>query len=123
MANEKLENLKAMKTDHMLDEKDLAQVTGGTVQEMVDDAKFLNVLLKGRPEQPGRYGAYTCENDKKAEAALQEAWFSVGIRADMYRMSNTYAYEASGYRITRAQAWAHAEKVIGRHLERKDWDW
>ncbi len=119
MASEKLESLKALKENNMLDEKDLEEVAAGSSKELSDDSRFLNVLLRGRPEQPERKGeymvGYTFENVSRAWESLDVNVRYLGDEANMYWLR--------GKRITRDQAWAHAEQVVGKHLEKSDWDW
>ncbi len=124
MANEKLKQLRAMQQDHILETEELDQIAGGYTTEMSEDSKFLTELLKGRGPTPGRWSEYGLSNGDcfLQKRLIDEAWKSVGIDANVSPgMSNKYYLD--GKRITRAEAWAHAEKVIGRHLERKDWDW
>ncbi len=128
MANEKLEKLKTMRKENLLDENQLEQAAGGSCYEMSDDSKFLNVLLKGRPGCPDRYGAMRCCADliTGIDDELKTAWKSVGIDFKPHSGAGTdmlSTYMLNGKQITHAEAWAHAEKVVGRHLEKHEWDW
>ncbi len=128
MADSKLDNLRAMNQDNLLDENQLDQAAGGSAGEMSDDSKFLNVLLQGRPGQPDRYGAAKCFFSLSGDIPneLTAAWKSVGIEFDnKCDMGNgaTNTYKLNGKQITQAQAWAHAEQVVGRHLENHEWNW
>ncbi len=123
MANERLEKLKKMNADNLLDPKDLDQIAAGTISETADDSRFLNILLQNLPAQPDRYGEYTIKQDYHKKEVLN-AWKGVGIKATFHMDDSTpNTYELDGRQITRAQAFAHAEKIVGIHLETKDWKW
>ncbi len=122
MKNEKMEMLKKTKAENILDMEDLEKTAGGTPGELADDTRFLNVLLRGRQGQPGRYNAVKCFFSGDVAREIQTAWKSVGI--DIWQADvGGNSYSLNGKEITRDEAWAHAEKVVGKHLEKKDWDW
>ena len=106
--------------------EEMELVAGGEVSETSYDSKFLNVLLRGRPGQCDRYGTWKA-GSKEHEAEIARAWASVGIKVvindhSLYKeISNEYYL--NGKQIPRAAAWAHAEQVVGKHLQKKDWDW
>ena len=110
--------------DKKLTMEEMEQVAGGTIHETSDDSKFLNVLLHGRPGRCDRYGCWRAGCNYPE---IARAWASVGIKVvindhSLYKeISNEYYL--NGKQIPRAAAWAHAEQVVGRHLEKKDWDW
>ena len=112
----KLENANKLTDD------DLEQVVGGN--NMEQDSKFLNVLLRGRPGHCGRWGSFTVA-DHWWE--LHDAWRSVGVDTqqeyDGYFGGYEVAYYIDGKRVRQFDAWIHAEKVVGKHLKRADWDW
>ncbi len=117
-----LDRLKITKENNMLNEKDLEETSGGWPGEMADDSRFLNVLLKGLPGQPGRYGKTKCFFSGDVANEIQKAWKSVGI--DVWQADvGSNSYTLNGKDISREEAWAHAEKVVGRHLVKSDWDW
>ena len=108
--------------DKKLTMEEMEQVAGGRNWEVVDDSKFLNVLLRGRPGQCDRYGSWRAGlNDTE----IAKAWASVGIRAKFHYSSKAgpNEYYLDGKEISREEAWAHAEQVVGKHLQKKDWDW
>ena len=113
---EKMENKK-------LTMEEMEQVAGGTCIETADDSKFLNVLLRGRSGQCDRYGTWTCVNH---HPEIAKAWESVGIKIE-FREGKGYlgknVYRLGNKQISRDEAWAHAEKTVGKHLQEKDWDW
>ena len=107
--------------------EEMELVAGGEVSETSYDSKFLNVLLRGRPGQCDRYGAWKA-GSKEHEAEIARAWASVGIRAEFRGVGGKYGpnpnrYYLDGKEISRDAAWAHAEQVVGKHLQKKDWDW
>ncbi len=122
MKNEKMEHLKMMNADNMLDQQDLDQVAGGTNSaEVGEDSRFLNVLLRGRPEQPERHGRVYCSFYwHEVIGELEKAWNSLGID---YVQGNGAHYWLNGKEITRTMAWIHAGDVMGRRLTREEWDW
>ncbi len=129
MTNEKMENLKAMKKVNMLDEAQLEQAAGGTLGEVADDSRFLNVLLAGRPGQPDRHGkgGFLMMNEQEGAAARAEiraAWKSVGISYTLNTsLLHGCTYKLNGKEITQEQARQHAMNVVGRQLKESDWDW
>ena len=112
--------------DKKLTMAEMEQVAGGTGYETVNDSRFLNVLLRGRPGQCDRYGDWTYPRHTDE---IARAWASVGIRAEFWEGGGRYSfngynrYYLDGKEITRKAAWAHAEQVVGKHLQKKDWNW
>ena len=116
--------------DKKLTMEEMEQVAGGRGWETADDSRFLNVLLRGRPGQCDRYGnrTYASHTDE-----IARAWASVGIRAEFREGSGgrfTFTspegdnrYYLDGKQISRDAAWAHAEQVVGKHLQKSDWKW
>ena len=45
------------------------------------------------------------------------------IEYDGYFGGYEVAYYIGGKRVRQFDAWIHAEKVVGKHLKRADWDW
>lgn len=106
--------------DEIISDEELDGVSGGTPFETADDSRFLNVLLRGRPEQPERVGAWRAGYRSK-QKEVKMAFASVGI--DFEASSDDNIYRIDGLRVSQQAAWAHAEKVVGKHLEKSDWDW
>ena len=107
-----------------LTNEELATVNGGCLYETADDSKFLNVLLRGtsyhRCDRQGKTSLFL----KGGGYDVQESWTSLGIDAycdDGGLRANKYGL--NGKEITRDEAWDYAEKVVGKHLNRADWDW
>ena len=112
------------KMDKILTAEEMEMVSGGSSQETSDDSRFLNVLLHGRAGRCDRYGTWRAGCNKPE---IVTAWASVGIKAvlndhSMYQtISNEYYL--NGKQISRDEAWAHAEQVVGRHLAKSEWNW
>lgn len=107
-------------TYEMMSIEQLDQVAGGFWDsgQLADDSRFLNVLLRGKSNQPERHGWFTA-----APKYLIDVWKSLGIEMKEGSLFGDHTYHLNGKKISQAQAWAHAEEVVGKHLERKDWDW
>ena len=118
-AGEEKERVVMMKLDkeNKLTNDELEQVAGGG--GWADDSRFLNVLLRGRKVQCGRYGGWTVDNHSEE---IEKAWRSVGviILHDVHGYGYSLDYKTE---ISQAEAWLHAEQVVGKHLKRADWDW
>ena len=110
--------------ENQLTDDELEQVVGG--DKLADDSRYLNVLLRGREGQCGRYGYWTAENHYDE---IVRAWASV--RVEFYTAvtngvtgsNETYHYKINGKEVSQYDAWLHAEQVVGKHLKRADWDW
>ena len=107
MTNEMMINNK-----ELLSMNELDQVAGGTTTELSNDSRFLNVLLRGRAGQPNRYGELKCH--------FADLW---GVDTRMGPQSLLNKYYINGKKVTRAEAWSHAEAVVGKHLIHSEWDW
>ena len=105
--------------------EEMEQVAGGKNPETSNDSRFLNVLLRGRSGQCDRYGTWKA-GSKEHEAEIARAWASVGIRAEFREGRGRASYNVyylGDKQISRDEAWAHAEKTVGKHLQKKDWNW
>ena len=111
--------------DEMLNDDELDQVAGGTCYETADDSRFLNVLLRGtKYHQCDRYGATKMFFCHSAVVDLNNAWKSLGVELRArtgFIMKNKY--KLNGKEISRDEAWAHAEKLVGKHLTESEWNW
>ena len=117
------ENIKKINDElELLSNEELEQVAGGSLGQTADDSRFLNVLMYGRAGHCDRYGktkiAFSCDAVKD----VTNAWAALGIEFKSETIGDN-KYKLGNYYITQEMAWEHAEKVCGRHLERKDWDW
>ena len=117
-----------LKNENKLADVDLEQVVGGG--QLDQDSRFLNVLLRGREGQCGRYGSWTV---KKHRDEIVRAWASVGVEFSdtvtpyggphACKPSKSFHYSINGKEVSQYEAWAHAEQVVGKHLKHSDWDW
>ncbi len=127
MDNAKMEELKKLKSENALELEDLDAAAGGSCYEMADDSRFLNVLMRGLPNQPDRYGAtriWCMGGDIGNE--LRAAWKSLGIRFDFTAKTgkgNTYYLDLTGDEISREEAWDYVQARLGKHLKESDWNW
>ena len=115
------ENLKKInaKLENLSDDE-LEQVAGGfwDSAQLANDSRFLNVLLRGKPNQPERHNWFMV-----SAVEMRKVWNSLGIEMKDGSIFGDHTYHLNGKEISQAQAWAHAKKVVGKHLERSDWDW
>ena len=104
----------------MMSIEQLDQVAGGMWNrtQIANDSRFLNVLLRGNSNQPERHNWYMV-----SAVEMRKVWKSLGIEIKEGFLFGSHSYNLNGQKISQAQAWAHAEEVVGKHLERKDWDW
>ena len=108
--------------ENKLTNEELESVSGGLMKEIAEDSRFLNVLLRGRPEQCDRYGEWRIAwGDHEDE--IEKAWASVGVNVYLSRDGyNTYRI-SNGEAVTQEEARQYAMNFVGRHLNRSDWDW
>ena len=117
-----------MKPDktNKLSNEELEQVSGGCVYETANDSKFLNVLLRDtgyyRCDRYGRATVVWGSSGISPLADVENAWKGLGIKIEFHDRANN-KYYLDGKQITRDEAWDHAEKLVGKHLERSDWNW
>ena len=110
--------------EEMLTDDELDNVAGGTLGESADDSRFLNVLLHGtnKYHQCDRYGEFKMFWSRQARKDLKKAWYSLGIEIEeSIFIKNTYML--NGKEISREEAWAHAESLVGNHLTEAQWNW
>ena len=112
--------------EEMLTDDELNNVAGGTPGELADDSRFLNVLLHGTDKyhQCDRYGEFRMFSNKRALKDLIKSWNSLGIELEKdnsFFKNNTY--RLNGKEISQAEAWAHAESLVGKHLTKEQWNW
>lgn len=120
-------NLKKINAElEKLSDDELDEVAGGTCYESADDSRFLNVLLQGtKYHHCDRYGATRMWFDTgHATNDIINSWKSLGIDAHLCNSTLTKNhYYLNGKEITRDEAWAHAEKLVGKHLTKEQWKW
>ena len=54
---------------------------------------------------------------------VRNSWEGLGIRVEVHTGPKHNEYFLNGKQITRDEAWDYAEKIVGKHLGRADWDW
>ena len=103
-----------------MSDEELEQVAGGFYDrhKLAEDSRFLNVLLRGFNKQPERCNWIMVTPEK-----IISTWKSIGIVIEEGSVFGGHSYNLDGKKISQSQAWAYAEEFIGKHLERKDWDW
>lgn len=107
--------------EEIMSEDELDKVSGGNVADLADDSRFLNTLLRGRPGQCDRYGQWRVRFNTEE---IYNAWRSVGVDCYMPANDRDILYKIDGKPVSREEAWAHAEKVVGKHFEKRiEWDW
>ena len=110
--------------DEKLTDDELDKVAGGTLREDADDSRFLNVLLQGtnKYHQCDRYGEFRMLwSAGAAHDDLRKAWNSLGIEITYSTAGSEY--RLNGNKISREEAWAHAESLVGKHLTKEQWNW
>ena len=108
--------------DEIMSDEELDQVAGGTCAETANDSRFLNVLLQGtKYHQCDRYGSFKIYFDTDARNDVINAWKSLGI--DLQHSASSNEYYLNGEKISRTDAWAHAESLVGKHLTEAQWNW
>lgn len=120
MANRE-ENLKNINDElENLSDEELENVSGATHSQTVRDGFFMSALLKGTadaPEKPKYYSALLgiLHYYGVDEKAVKKAWNVFGIDfTDHLIGSNDYVVKDTGKKLTQAQAWTRASKLMGR---------
>ena len=109
--------------EEMLTDDELDNVAGGSPGELADDSRFLNVLLHGTDKyhQCDRYGGFRMFLSQPARDDLKKSWNSLGI--ELEHQAGPNIYRLNGKEISREEAWAHAERLVGKHLTKEQWNW
>jgi hypothetical protein len=124
----KTEKMRKLFANKALDVEEMDNVAGGSIHEIADDSRFLNVLLRGHPAQPDRHGERKLEldyaNNGSRYAELRTAWEACGVHLHKIDETGGNRYVLhSGREVTREQAMNHAMNVIGKQLKKSDWYW
>ena len=127
MVESQTKKMRELHGDKELTAEQMEHVSGGNKYEIADDSRFLNVLLRGRPGQPDRYGEFKIQTGYGGAERCDEvmaAWATVGIKME-WNNGDTYYnnYYLDGKSITQEQAMEHAMKVVGKRLKKSDWYW
>ena len=59
----KTDKMRKLFANKVLDVEEMENVAGGSADQVADDSRFLNVLLRGHPAQCDRYGENKIEFD------------------------------------------------------------
>ena len=110
--------------DEKLTDDELDNVAGGTPGESANDSRFLNVLLHetDKYHQCDRYGELKIVWSAGAREDVRKSWYSLGIDFKHGYVGGN-EYKLNGKKISREEAWAHAESVVGKHLTKEQWNW
>ena len=119
----KMDKLRELKADNILTEEEMESVAGGQLEYdgWGADSRFLNVLLGG--SVCDRYGDYNGDCHKREIVA---AWAKVGVKLKEMNYSKDYGkrhYFIGNKEVLPREAYAHAMRVVGKHLEPSDWNW
>ena len=118
----KLDKVRKLKAENMLDMEELENVAGGGQPAYGNagaDSRFLNVLLGG--DVIDRWGDNYGQLHKDE---VVNAWAKVGVQ----RIFGSDSFQPSFYvindkEVTAQEAYAHAMKVTGRYLTPEQWNW
>lgn len=115
----KIEKLKATKSDNMLTLEEMEDVSGGSYHQLSCDGFFLRWLLVGRPGQPQNAPEFWELNEKDAENIVQ-AWKTVGVecKGEPY-LDNKYYIK--GREVSMEDAYNHAMNLVGKWGVFADW--
>ena len=127
MAESKTGKMKKMFADKQLDAGQLEEVAGGSYYETADGSRFLNVLLRGHPAQPDRYGeaklGYDIAGNSSRYKEIKAAWAVCGVELRHIGENGFNHYYIDGKSVTQGNAREHAMKVMGKKLTDSDWYW
>ena len=130
MEMNKTEKMRQKFADKALDVEQLEEVAGGIVytgsaEKLADDSRFLNVLLRGHPDQCDRYGetrAGSLYEKDDISREVSKAWAAVGITCDADTCGNTWYYN-DRIGVSQEQARQLAMQRMGKQLKKSDWYW
>ena len=124
----KTEKMRKLFANKALDTEQMDDVAGGTYHQTADDSRFLNVLLRGHPAQPDRYGERKLDldyaNNASRYAEIRAAWNACGVYLQhIGTVESDNVYYIGDKEVTQEQARQHAMNVMGRQLKKSDWYW
>ena len=129
MEEKQTDKMRELFADKELSTEQMEEVAGGNGAETANDSRFLNVLLRGRPGQPNRYGETRCEAMYECASIrreVQAAWATVGIRMSVSKKCpyhNEYYDMTTGKEMGQYTAYERAMKRVGKTLKKSDWYW
>ena len=128
MAESKTEKMRKLFADKQVSTEQLEDVAGGCTAQIAQDSRYLNVLLRGHPDQCDRYGETRAGSEYECNSIAKEmetAWKSAGtgFRSTFEDYGNKYWDLSTGESIGQAKAYYLAEQRVGRKLKKSDWYW
>ncbi len=110
MADDKMEKLRNLKADNMLETEKLEQVAGGTEDETSEDGFFLYRLMRraGMPDMVniGNPGGYM----RATSWTVLRAWEALGVKVIEGDNSTGNRYYIDGRPVSREAAYIHVQK-------------
>ena len=126
MAESKTEKMKKLFADKTLDAEQMDGIVGGALEHCGgggDDSRFLNVLLRGHPDQCDRYGEMRAMYETESIGAeVTKAWAAVGITCKAYTSGRNQYYD-NRWGISQEEAMKLAMQRMGKQLKKSDWYW
>ena len=125
MAESKTEKMRKLFADKQVSTEQLEDVAGGCTAQIAQDSRYLNVLLRGHPDQCDRYGETRAMYESESIGAeVTKAWAAVGITYQINsRGLNTYKDAETGNALSLLEAKRLAEQRVGKKLYYQDWYW
>ena len=125
MAESKTEKMRQLFADKQVSTEQLEDVAGGCTAQIAQDSRYLNVLLRGHPDQCDRYGETRAMYETESIGAeVTKAWAAVGITYQINsRGLNSYKDAKTGHPLNWVEAQKLAEQRMGKQLNYSDWYW
>ncbi len=128
MSESKTDKMRKLFADKQVSAEQLEAVAGGSTKQTADDSRFLNVLLRGHPDQPNRYGETRAGSMYEADSvreAVRKGWKACGIRFGGRGSDEENYYEDMNTKISMTQesAMRLAMQRMGKQLAWSDWYW
>ena len=125
MAESKTEKMRKLFADKQVSTEQLEAVAGGCTAQIAQDSRYLNVLLRGHPDQCDRYGETRAMYETESIGAeVTKAWAAVGITYQINsRGLNSYKDAETGHPLNWVEAQKLAEQRMGKQLNYSGWYW
>ena len=128
MSESKTDKMRKLFADKQVSAEQLEAVAGGSTKQTADDSRFLNVLLRGHPNQPNRYGETRAGSMYEADtvrAEVRKGWKACGIRFGRRGSDEENYYEDMNTKqsMTQESAMRLAMQRMGKQLAWSDWYW
>ena len=123
MAESKTEKMRKLFADKQVSTEQLEAVAGGCTAQIAQDSRYLNVLLRGHPDQCDRYGETRAMYETESIGAeVTKAWAAVGITCKAYTSGRNQYYD-NRWGISQEEAMKLAMQRMGKQLKHSDWYW